>query len=380
MHKKKILHIISKLPEKYNSKFIQFSENELSDYDHTYIVLVSAQGNNQGNSEQSGDIIYLKQTSAGRKSLTLVSYLLSNQYDLVIFHGLFYQGPLLALLAILIKITKLAERTLWMTWGGDIYYFQNKPNSFIGFLNEFLRKSIIKKLFFISSLIPDELDLIKINYQSKAIQLNAFYPNPTDYNVESSKLLSQNDKNKLTFLLGNSADPQNNHLELLASLAHLQGTIKIYCILSYAIVDKTYVERVKNLGIQLFGSDFSSIEYFMKPIEYKAFISNIDFACYYHNRQQAMGNIFQFLYMGKTVFLRSDTLSYLFLKQHDLIVHDAAHLAQIDLEGLKTLKQHNAENVMNNQNVIHQHFSEPAAKLKWQIMLNRIFSLVKKIR
>jgi len=379
MHKKHILHLVSQLPEKYNSKFIQFSESELTAYNHTYIVLVSAHGNNQGSYNDSKNIIYLKENSRIGKIAQLISYLLSDKYHLVVFHGLFYKGLFLALLAILIKFTKLAQRTLWMTWGGDIYYFQNRPNTFIAFLNECLRKSIIKKLFFISSLIPDELELIKINYHSKAVQLNAFYPNPTIYSKSSTELPPQNN-NKFTFLLGNSADPQNNHLELLSSLAHLKDSIKIFCILSYAIVDVAYVNRVKSIGLELFGDDFLPIEDFMKPAEYQIFISNIDFACYYHNRQQAMGNIFQFLYMGKTVFLRSDTLSYLFLQQHGLTVQDAAQLSLTDLERLKKLKQQNAENVINSQNIIQQHFSEPAAKLKWQIMLNRVFSLVRKSR
>lgn len=165
-------------------------------------------------------------------------------------------------------------------------------------------------------------------------------------------------------------------------LSLIKGAIKIYCILSYAIVDKAYVERVRHLGLEIFGKDFFPIEDFMKPADYQIFISDIDidFACYFHNRQQAMGNIFQFLYMGKTVFLRSDTLSYLFLQQHGLVVQDAALLSQTDLAGLQKLKQQNAENVINSQNIIQQHFSEPAAKLKWEIMLNRIFSLVKKQR
>jgi dTDP-N-acetylfucosamine:lipid II N-acetylfucosaminyltransferase len=378
MHKKQILHVVSQLPEKYNSKFIQFSERELSNYEHTYIVLVSAHGNNQGSNDDADNIIYLKKTTPGSKAIQLVSYLLSSQYDLVIFHGLFYQGPLLALLAVLIKFTQLAQRTLWMTWGGDIYYFQNRPNTFSAFLNEYLRKSLIKRLFFISSLIPDELELIKINYQSKAAHLSAFYPNPTAYKDISSKVVQKYDDNKLTFLLGNSADPQNNHLNLLDSLAHLKGSIKIYCILSYAIVDKAYVERVKSKGIKLFGGDFLPIEDFMKPAEYQIFISGIDFACYYHNRQQAMGNIFQFLHMGKTVFLRQDTLSFLFLQQHGLVVQDSAQLSKTDLTELKRLKQYNVDNMEKSRNIIQQYFSEPAAKLKWQIALNRVFSLLKK--
>jgi len=377
MNKKYILHIVSKLPEKYNSKFLQFSQENLTDYKHTYIALTSAHGNNQRIDKHDANIIYLSDFSRWHKVKKLITLLLSKQYNLVIFHGLFYTGFLLTLFTLLFKFTLLAQKSLWMTWGGDIYYFQNRPEKWGGYLNERLRKSMIKKFFFISSLIPDELELIKINYQTNAVHLNAFYPNPTSY--ESTKIVSeQKSDEKLSFLVGNSADPQNNHLEMLAALAHLKGAIKIYCILSYANVDTDYVARVKSLGKELFVDDFIALDSFMKPDEYQEFISNVDFACYYHNRQQAMGNIFQFLYMGKAVFLRQDTLSCLFLQEHNLVVHNTDCLARMSLDDLVNLKQQSHSALQQSQKLIIDNFSEHAANKKWQVMLNRIFALIKK--
>jgi dTDP-N-acetylfucosamine:lipid II N-acetylfucosaminyltransferase len=379
MNKKHILHVVSKLPEKYNSKFLQFSQENLTGYQHTYIALTSAHGNNQGVDKHDADIIYLSDFKRWHKVKKLITLLLSKQYDLVIFHGLFYTGFLLTLFTLLFKFTLLAQKSLWMTWGGDIYYFQNRPKNLVGYLNERLRKSMIKKFFFISSLIPDELELIKINYQTNAVHLNAFYPNPTRY--ESTEIVSEQklDK-KLSFLVGNSADPQNNHLEMLAALAHLKGHIKIYCILSYAIVDTNYVEQVKKLGEKLFADDFIALDSFMKPDEYKEFISNVDFACYYHNRQQAMGNIFQFLYMGKAVFLRQDTLSCFFLQKHNLVVQNTDGLAQMSLADLVNLKQQSFDGLLPSRDLIMDNFSENAANKKWQLMLNRIFALLKKTK
>lgn len=377
MNKKNILHIVSKLPEKYNSKFVCFSEVNFPDYNHTYIALTSTECKNQGSTQDEANIVYLSQYKRLDKVKKLISLLLSKQNDLVIFHGLFYTGKILTLIALLFKFTSLAEKSLWMTWGGDIYYFQNRPKTLIGFLNESLRKSVIKKFFFISSLIPDELELIKINYQSKAVHLNAFYPNPTNYeNVECTP--DEKLEDKLSFLVGNSADPQNNHLNMLAALKHLKGNVKIYCILSYSIVDVDYVERVKVLGNKLFGDDFIALDSFMKPDDYKKFINSIDFACYYHNRQQAMGNIFQFLFMGKVVFIRQDILSCLFLQNYNFVVHNTDNLISITYDELIKLKQRSANNLELSKSIILDNFSEKAATDKWRIMLNRVFALLKK--
>ena len=381
MTKKHILHIVSKLPEKYNSKFVQFSQDNFTEQQHTYVALTSAHGNNQGQSDNSSNIVYLSKFNRFDKIRKLISLLLSKEYDLVIFHGLFYQGPLLALLAIIFKLSTLEQKSLWMTWGGDIYYFQNRPDSIMGWLNERLRKSIIKKFFFISSLIPDEVELIKINYKSQAVHLDAFYPNPTSYQKDHVAVPTERSEvDKFSFLLGNSAAPQNNHLEMLTSLSHLKGSIKIYCILSYAIVDTEYVERVKELGSDLFADDFVALTEFMKPEEYQSFINEIDFACYYHNRQQAMGNVFQFLFMGKSVFLRQDTLSCMFLQEHGLTVQDTDSLGTITLDDLSLLKQKSIENIALSQAVIQDNFSEVAANKKWQFMFKRIFALLKKSR
>ncbi|MBL4910784.1 MAG: TDP-N-acetylfucosamine:lipid II N-acetylfucosaminyltransferase [Alteromonadaceae bacterium] len=380
MKKKHILHLVTKLPDKYNSKFIQFSEAYLDSYNHTYVSLIASDNVNEAFNSNDANVIHLNEFNRLTKMTKLIKLFLSPDYDLVVFHGLFYMGPFLAFLTFLFKFTALGEKSLWMTWGGDIYYFQNRPKNIVGYLNERLRKSMIKKFFFISSLIPDELELIKINYQSKAVHLNAFYPNPTSYKAEADIALTSQAKNskKLSFLVGNSADPQNNHLEMLAALAHLKGDIKIYCILSYAIVDTDYVARVKSLGQELFADDFIALDSFMKPDEYKAFISDIDFACYYHNRQQAMGNIFQFLYMGKAVFLRQDTLSCLFLQQHELVVQDTDRLAAISVAELVNFKQKSIADLAKSKGIIMKHFSEDAAADKWHIMFKRVFALLKK--
>lgn len=380
MNKKHILHLVTKLPDKYNGKFIEFSEQHLTQYQHTYVALVSTDSINEERELSGADVINLNQLTRWQKMKKLLQLFLSEEYDLVIFHGLSYTGPFLLFLAMLFKLSKLAEKTLWLTWGGDIYYFQNRPKTLSGYCNEVLRKIIIKRLFFTSSLIPAESDLIKVNYGMKAIQFDGFYPNPVPYDENECVVNDINpiQSEKFTFMVGNSADPQNNHLEMLQALAHLKGTVKIYCVLSYAIVDLNYVARVKILGEELFGSDFIALTEFMSPNDYKGLIETVDFSCYYHNRQQALGNIFQFLYMGKAVFIRRDILSFDFLQLLGFDIQDSNTLSSITVEKLTEIKQNCLMNKANSQQIMNENFSDFAAFKKWNSVLSRVFALLKK--
>jgi hypothetical protein len=384
MKNKHILHLVTKLPDKYNGKFIEFSERNLTQYQHTYVALVSTDSINEERELSAANVINLNALTRWQKMKKLLQLFLSEDYDLVIFHGLSYTGPFLLFLAMLFKFSKLGEKTLWMTWGGDIYYFQNRPDTVSGFFNELLRKSIIKRLFFTASLIPDELSLLSVNYKTRALEFDCFYPNPIAYEDEcfegSDSAISTSDllDEKFSFMLGNSADPRNNHLDMLQAVAHLSGHIKIYCVLSYAIVDVDYVDRVKALGAELFGDDFIALTDFMNPVEYKALLEGIDFSCYYHNRQQAMGNIFHFLHMGKTVFIRSDTLSYCFLQERGLAIQDSNSLTTMSIEKLTELKDSSLKLKQQNQKIMSDNFSDHAAQVKWQQSLAKIFAFASK--
>jgi len=376
MTKKNILHLFTKLPDKYNGKFIEFSEKNLSEYDHTYVALVSTNSVNEERNIDSTNILNLNDLNRIQKLRRLFQLFMSEKNQLVVFHGFSYTGIFLAVLAFMFKFTKLAEKSLWVTWGGDIYYFQNRPKTLAGYLNELLRKSIFKRLFFISSLISDESELIRLNYNTKAIQLDGFYPNPVEY--EQTFPSKENEETKLSFMLGNSADPQNNHLDMLNALSHLKGTLKVYCVLSYGIVDTDYVNRVKSLGGELFGDDFIPLTNFMNLVDYKVLIESIDFACYYHNRQQAMGNIFQFLHMGKPVFIRRDTLSHQFLKNCGLNIEASEQLSEVTVDTLNAMKTSYAKVMLDTQKIIEQRFSDKAAQAEWHKMLERVFALLKK--
>lgn len=376
---KNILHLMTKLPDKYNSKYVEFANHALPDYNHTFICLVSGSGLDESlNQLNSVNIINLNNRGKLVKWIEVCKLLTSKQYDLNIFHGLFYTGPFLIFLAAIFRVFSIGEKTLWMTWGGDIYYFQNRAKTVSGWLNEQFRKSIIKRFSFISSPIKGEVDLVKLTYKSNAIEFSTLYPNPLPYQditAEHSVIVQDE---KVHLMIGNSADPQNNHLAILEQISHLRGSVKVTCVLSYANVDSCYTEAVIKQGEALFSDDFYPIRDFMAPNDYSQLLSGVDIAIYYHNRQQAMGNIYQFLYLGKSVFVRSDTLSNQHLKLLGFKVCDSEKLSQVSIAELQVLKQDSNERKIENQAIINEYCSDRVAKKLWDEALLYIFALLKK--
>jgi hypothetical protein len=135
-------------------------------------------------------------------------------------------------------------------------------------------------------------------------------------NVVDPKITSEPDltykHHGLNILLGNSADPSNNHIEALERLLPFKGQeIKIYAPLSYG--DQNHANKVISQGKEWFGDKFVPMTYFMPFEVYLEFLKSIDIAIFNHRRQQAMGNSIMLLGMGKTIFMRSDVSHWRFL-------------------------------------------------------------------
>jgi hypothetical protein len=148
--------------------------------------------------------------------------------------------------------------------------------------------------------------------------------------------------------LGNSADPTNNHIEVLEKLVKYRDkNIKIYTPLSYG--DKEYAKSVISYGQQLFGDKFVPLIEFMPFEKYLEFLSEIDIAIFAHKRQQAMGNTITLLGLGKKVYMRSDITPWQLFNDIDVKVFDVEDI-QIDAIDEETKKE--------NHQKIKEYFSE----------------------
>jgi len=239
----------------------------------------------------------------------------------IYFHYLPY-GPSLMLWALQPSLIKKAT---WIVWGGDVFIYKQKKASLKNRFYELLREKIIPWFPEIAAFVEEDAREAINVYKSKAEYIPILYPIPV--NIDNLKSLNKNIPGTTKkILIGNSADPSNNHLETLQLLSdYSQEDIKIYCPLSY-YGDKDYIGKIINKGGELFGEKFIPILSMMSPEEYAIFLNEIDIAIMNHRRQQGLGNIIPLLYLGKKVFIRSDTSSFPFLLETGCIIFDTCSM------------------------------------------------------
>lgn len=106
-------------------------------------------------------------------------------------------------------------------------------------------------------------------------------------------------------LVGNSATPENNHIEAFLSLAKLDlSGRRVIVPLSYG--DVFYAKKVCEMGERILGSNFYPLRDFMPLSKYNEIISSCRWIVMNHRRQQALGNVSTALYQGASVFLRRE--------------------------------------------------------------------------
>lgn len=359
---KQILHVFPIFPEKYCSRIKSFCDDNLDEYQHKYLSIQGAECGDNSDVESVSDLV---NCSFFRRFLFLRRSLLAEN-ELVIFHSLNYSGRFLTQLALIMKFTDLGSRTLWICWGADVYTPQKK-RTFRGRLLEKLRKIIISKVRFISSVFKDEFELSRLRYNPNALYIELIYPNPMRYIGVESTVNKLDKKMPVRILAGNSADPRNNHEELFRKLQKIKTDIHIICPLSYG--NKKYAKEVAATGQEIFGSSFEALFEFESPEKYAERMRTIDVAVFYHNRQQGFGVILQLLHMGKLVCVRGDTTAFNFLKALKLPVYDS-----FNIENLSIKDVYNDEN-SKGKHIVDEKFSDEAIIKLWKNNLRRLSSI-----
>lgn len=132
-------------------------------------------------------------------------------------------------------------------------------------------------------------------------------------------------------LLGNSADPTNNHIDGMHFLKkNFKENFDVYSVLSYG--DTNGKKWAIECGQKLFGDYFYAVEDYMDRQSYLNFVNNMDAIVMFHNRQQAVGNIMTALVLGKPIFMKSQNVVYKMLRSIGVeTVHDVKELIQYPL-------------------------------------------------
>lgn len=187
--------------------------------------------------------------------------------------------------------------------------------------NEAWLSAAASSVSYFSAPVPNDIDVFNQRFPGftgRYAQLNyAAIPDRAD--VQRSHLGPN-------LLLGNSATPTNNHLEMFKRLEglDLQGR-KVVVPLSYGDTG-AYRSVVLAAGQRAFGSDFEPLLEMLPPAEYDAVISECEFVMMGHLRQQGLGNIIAALRTGATVVLEGSNPVYAALRTYGIALQEFGDL------------------------------------------------------
>lgn len=306
--KVKYLHIFNNTNEKFSEPFINFINSKFDADDHFFYHIGE---DKRTNKVRRNNADFIK----GFKYFNLVRDLY--KAEKIFLHSLFFDYVLI----ILFMQPWLLKKCIWNMWGGDLYYYKYRNENLKSNIYEVIRKSVIKNMGGIMTVVRGDYELAQKWYHAKGKYYHSFtYPS----NLYKGIMLSQDerDHDKIYIQLGNSADPSNNHLQILNQISKYKDEeIVIICPLSYG--DVKHRDKTIESGIKIFADKFVPLTKFISIEEYTSLQSKIDIAVFGHERQQAMGNIITLLGMGKKVYMRKDTSQWKLFKDIDVNIYDA---------------------------------------------------------
>ena len=181
-----------------------------------------------------------------------------------------------------------------------------------GYAAKQMQKQVLQRIDYISTVLPSEYEMLRKNTPTKAQYF------PFQYASKRAKSdLPLMAENADCVLVGNSATPTNNHLDILSILEKRGITNAIKMPMSYG--DKYYAEYVKGV-VANSKLDIDVITDFMERAEYISFLTHCKALVLGCMRQQALGNITLMLSQGSKVFLYKDGVNYKFLHKEGFVV------------------------------------------------------------
>lgn len=207
-------------------------------------------------------------------------------------------------------------------------------------------KKAVRKVDYFSGVFPYEYDLIKLYHPYFKAKKVDFYYGDIDFFIKDT-VSNDIEHGKVNVIIGNSADPRNNHHDALTVLSKIglpQGS-KVIMPLSYAGSD-TYVKWVKEYAESLFPGRVKTLLEYMPLHKYLDLTSHCKVAIFYHERQQASDNIFMQMMYGAKVYMSETSLAYQYLIKEGFVVFSLQSDAEIMFKDISD------EDVMKNRRLL----------------------------
>ncbi|MCJ1883440.1 TDP-N-acetylfucosamine:lipid II N-acetylfucosaminyltransferase [Pseudomonas sp. LA21] len=304
----KILHIAE--PQTFTQPFFKLIESKLNPAQH---FILSHSSSNEWPKD-------LSITNNNKVGLSWILQFTRAAYraDKIIIHGLwdFYVTVLLSLQPWLLK------KCYWMIWGGDLYDYTSSYRNWKWWLRLLFKRPVIKKMGNLITYVEGDVELARNWYGATGKYHECIMYTSNIYREHN---IVAGPHKTINIQIGNSADPSNNHIEILEALSSFRNeNIEIYAPLSYG--NKEHAQSVIRMGREIFGEKFKPLTKLMPFDQYLEFLGKVDIAIFNHKRQQAMGNTITLLGMGKKVYMRSDITPWPMFKKMGVKVYELSSL------------------------------------------------------
>lgn len=282
----------------------------------------------------------------------------------VILHGMFSQR----FVCLLLLCPSAWRRSFWVMWGGDLYR-ESLSGGLFWRVAESLRPRLIRRIGYLVTYLSGDVALARTRYGATGKVCHCImYPSNTIGELKHEKVSAVADGEEpaqrpasLRVLVGNSADPSNNHEELFGLLAALpnQG-FEVICPLAYG--DRSNASKIKKAGSELFGERFQALLEFMEYEAYLQVLRGVDLALMGQRRQQGMGNNINLLWLGKKLFLWPEGSPWALFQELGLSVYN---LNELDLNPLAE------EKARSNRSIIEASFTLASLRAQWEAIFAR---------
>ena len=270
-------------------------------------------------------------------------------------------------LLLLSLFPRLARQMVWSVWGGDAYFPKMIKESWKYGCYEIMRKRVIPQIPWITCVVKGDYEFIMNNYDTRASYLYSVYPSDVNDEVFNRLCESCPEASGNVVLIGNSADPSNNHEQVLIALAAYKEKIaEILVPLMYG-GSKDYVSSIIEQGERLFGEKFTPLTHFLPSEDYARILCQAKVLVLNHYRQQGLGNAFVVLALKRKVFIRSDITSYDYFRKIGIRIHDTIRL----LQGVENLFDFDVEEGASNSKILREEVSEENLVKLW----NQVFAI-----
>lgn len=280
--------------------------------------------------------------------------------DKIIFHNL---SVTLYVMLMVYMTPSIAKKASWLVWGGDLYCYRNRANNIIDKFVEHMRRVIIARLPYIATLTKGDYELARKWYKTDAKNIRVNYCDEGEINIlKNVKKTDIPKMDTVNILLGNSATESNHHIDMLDALSKFKNEdICIYVPLSYGNIE--YAKKVKEYGSRIFCDKIVYIEEFMDRSCYFSLLAKMQVTIFNHDRQQALGNIFAMLYLGKKIYLREGTAMWSEIT--DSWKYNVFPTGKIKNETLRELCKYNSAEQLENMKIAERFYDVNSKVVEW---------------